>query len=78
MPVQKNTACRQGEIGGGIMSAPDDYTRAIRLLVDMRDRAEMAARPPGERVEYTRQDHDQHLDDMSALARLIGRMAERA
>ena len=52
------------------MSARDDYARAIRLLIDMRDRAEMAARPPGERVEYTRQDHDQHLDDMSVLGRL--------
>ena len=59
------------------MSAPDDYARAIRLLIDMRDRAEMAARPPGDLVTITRQANDSCINDLAIVARLIRKMAER-
>ena len=59
------------------MSAPDDYARAIRLLIDMRDRAEMAARPPGDLVTITRQANDSCINDLAIVARLIRNMAER-
>jgi hypothetical protein len=59
------------------MSAPDAAVRAIRLLVDIRDRIELAGRVPGERVEHTRQDDDSSLNDLGVVARLIREMAER-
>ena len=59
------------------MSARDDYARAIRLLIDMRDRAEMAARPPGDLVTITRQANDSCINDLAIVARLIRNMAER-
>jgi hypothetical protein len=59
------------------MSAPDDATRATRLLVAIRDRIELAGRVPGERVEHTRQDDDSTLNDLGLVARLIRKMAER-
>ena len=60
------------------MSARDDYARAIRLLIDMRDRAEMAARPPGDLVTITRQANDSCINDLGIVKRfLIRKMAER-
>jgi hypothetical protein len=59
------------------MSASDAAVRAIRLVVDIRDRIEQAGRVPGERVEHTRQDDDSTLNDLGVVARLIREMAER-
>lgn len=59
------------------MSAPDDAVRAIRLILGIRDRIELAGRAPGEHVEHTRQDDDSSLDDLGIVAQLIRKMAER-
>jgi len=60
------------------MSARDPAVCAIRLLVGIRDRIELAGRASGERVEHTRQDDDAMLDDLGAVARLIREMAGRS
>jgi len=78
MPVQKNTACRQGEIGGGITSAPDDDARAIRLLDVVLYELEQAGRLPGELVTITRQAKDSCVNDLAIVRRhLMLKMAER-
>jgi hypothetical protein len=59
------------------MSAPDNASRAIALVLGIRDRIEFAGRAPGERVEHTRQDDDASLDDLGVIERLIRKMAER-
>ena len=59
------------------MSARDDASRAIALLLGIRDRIEFAGRAPGERIEHTRQDDDASLDDLGVAVRLIRTMAER-
>ena len=58
--------------------APDAAARAIRLLVGIRDRIELAGRAPGERVEHTRQDDEATLDDLGVVARLVREIAERS
>jgi len=59
------------------MSAPDDYARAIRLLVVVRDELELAGRSPGDLVTITRQANDSCINDLAIVARLIRNMAER-
>jgi hypothetical protein len=59
------------------MSARDDASRAIALLLGIRDRIEFAGRAPGERIEHTRQDDDATLDDLGVVERLISTMEER-
>jgi hypothetical protein len=58
------------------MSAPDHAVRAIRLIVGIRDRIELAGQAPGERIEHTRQDDDSTLNDLGVVARLIREIAE--
>jgi hypothetical protein len=52
--------------------------RAIARLVTMRDELELAGRPPGDLVTITRQSLDSVLNDMTVVARLIRKMAERS
>jgi hypothetical protein len=59
------------------MSAADDYKRAIRILVVVRDELELAGRPPGEIISITRQSLDAVLNDLGILERLIRKLAER-
>ena len=59
------------------MSAADDYKRAIRILVVVRDELELAGRPPGDLVTITRQANDWHINNLAIVARLIREMAER-
>jgi hypothetical protein len=60
------------------MSAPDDYTRAIRLLDVVLDELEQAGRLPGELVTITRQANDSCINDLGIVKRfLIRKMAER-
>jgi len=51
-------------------------TRAIALLVSVRDELELAGRAPGERVTITRQTWDRTLNDMAIVGKLIREMAE--
>jgi len=59
------------------MSAADDYKRAIRILVVVRDELELAGRPPGEIISITRQSLDAVLNDLGIVERLIRKLAER-
>jgi hypothetical protein len=54
---------------------PPRIARHIRLV---RDALEQAGRVPGERVELTRQEYDQAIDDLHVVDRLNREMAERS
>jgi hypothetical protein len=56
----------------------DPAARAVRRLRAARDKIEFAARSLGERVEFTRQEVDEILDDLGVTARAVCELAERA
>jgi hypothetical protein len=61
------------------VTAPKDpAARAIACLRAIQDTVEFAARSPGERVEFTRQETDQILDDLGIVARAIREREERS
>ena len=77
MPVQKKSACRQGEIESPQQIDTDHAVRAINRLVSARYELELAMRAPGEIISITRQSLDSVLNDLGIVERLIRELAER-
>jgi hypothetical protein len=59
------------------VSARDDASRAIALVLSIRDEKELAGRSLGDFVTITRQANDSHINDLAIVERLIRKMAER-